>query len=123
LEQIRIVLADLPRMLQDVVMQAIAEQPDMFVVDAACSTAELPDALRQRSIDLAIVPLGGQAELDETADALYTAPRLKIIGITRDGRDSYLHELVPHTVALGNLAPGQLAEVIRRVARTEPNGC
>jgi DNA-binding NarL/FixJ family response regulator len=123
LEQIRIVLADLPRLLQDIVMQAVAEQPDMIVVDVSCPPADLRAVMHDQSIDLAILALNGAAEFSRVDDALYASPRLKIIGITRDGRDSYLRELVPHTLALGNLEPSQLADAIRRITRAESAGC
>ena len=123
MEQIRIVLADLPRLLQDIVMQAVAGQPDMTVVDVACPPTDLQAVMHDRSIDLAILALNGEAEFGRADAALYASPRLKIIGITRDGRDSYLRELVPQSIALGNLEPGQLADAIRRIIRAEPSGC
>jgi DNA-binding NarL/FixJ family response regulator len=123
LEPIRIILADLPRLLQDIVMQAVAEQPDMIVVDVACSPTDLRAVMQDRAIDLAILALNGEVAFERADEALYAFPRSKIIGITRDGRDSYLRELVPHTLALGNLQPSQLADAIRRITRPESDGC
>ena len=122
MEPIRIVLADLPRLLQDIVMQAVAEQPDMMVIDVVCAPSDLESVMRERAIDLAILAAGSD-ELARADGALYAAPRSKVIGITRDGRDSYLRELVPHTVPLGNLDPDELASAIRSIARKESSGC
>lgn len=123
MDRIRILLIDLPRMLQDLVQQAIAAQPDMVVVEPLEPTLEIGRAVESARADVVVVPSPSPAELRGIDDALFRQPRLKVIGITRDGRDVRLRELRPRTVQIGNVGPQELADTIRGLLREEPAQC
>lgn len=115
--QIRVLLVELPGMLRDLVVDALMGRPDINVVGEigeAESPAELASTARDTGADVVIVALRDEENELRPLDAvLYALPRLKVMGIARDGRNTYLREMHLRTVALGNIAPDELAETIR----------
>lgn len=123
LDRIRILILDLPRMLRDLVQQALSEHPEMVVVEPPEPASEMAAAAEQADADVLVVPAPSSNELWDIDAALFRRPRLKVLGITRDGRDMHLRELCPRTVHIGNVAPRELAEAIRRMVEEEPAEC
>lgn len=104
-------------MLRDLVVDALAGRLDMNVVGELGtpeSSSGLANAARDARADVVIVSLRDEANGLATLDAvLFELPRLKVIGIARDGRNTYVREMHPRTVALGNIGLAELAEAIR----------
>lgn len=118
-EQIRIVLAELPRMLRDIVSDTITRQSDMLVVDELPRRRDRPASGRRRGVDVVITGLE-DGRLDERYTQLMQAdPRLKVLGITVDGRRAFLFELRPRRILLGDVSPDGLLDAIRSTARSE----
>lgn len=119
LERIRILILDVPRMLREIIEEVLAGQSDMAVVGEFSSTDAVVEAVDRTHADLVI---GGAAARDrlDVARLLATFPRLKLLLVGVDARDTELHELQPRVVPLGELSPQTLLESIRRAfpART-----
>ena len=86
MEPIRIVLADMPRMLRETLEEHDAD----FVITGA-------DVLRPDDVDA----------------LLEARPRMKVLAVVGDGRDAFLYELRPQKVPLGEVSPHTLLEAIR----------
>jgi DNA-binding NarL/FixJ family response regulator len=119
LEQIRIVLVGMPRMLREIVREIVTTQLDMSVVAETTDPAALLRLLRRKDAQLVVAgadDLQG-ADVERLLDA---HPRLKLLSIRDDGRQILLYELRPRKVALGELAPSTLAAAIRAVSSRRP---
>jgi hypothetical protein len=85
--------------LKDVVRDALAGCPDIALLEDGCGSPT------------AVVCASGSPE--EVLGLLYAFPRVRVLTIVDDGRTGFVHELVPRTVALGELSPERLVAAIR----------
>jgi DNA-binding NarL/FixJ family response regulator len=116
-QRIRVVLAEMPRILRDIVQTVLAAQSDM-VLTAAPASAPLDVTLDRLDADVVIVAesprdTNGGADDERYATLLYAHPHLRIVGIAGDGRQAYVHELRPQRVPLGALSPETLVDAVR----------
>jgi hypothetical protein len=106
-ERTRILLVDLPRMLLEILAEALEKQPDMAAVVSAHLRVEQPDL---SEIDVVIT---GHDDPQLASLLLERYPRLRLFSLVRDGKDSLLYELRPQRVPLGELSTSDLIEAIR----------
>jgi DNA-binding NarL/FixJ family response regulator len=118
-ERIRILLADLPRMLHDIIQSIIAEQADMSVVGTTQDRASMTGALARTHADVAIIGLRGNESEAVLEPLLRANAHLKVLAISGDNRAATLYELRPHSVALGDVSPSSLMDAIRTMTRAE----
>ena len=99
-------MTDVTGVLRDVIEATLATQHDIEVV----RTEPEPPA----QLDVVVIGLR-DSETPEAVDAFFERyPHVRVVGIASDGRRAYMHELRPHRLALGELSPEQLIEVVRR---------
>ena len=117
MEPIRIVVADLPRLLRDILRASLTAEPDMLVVGEAESFDELERLMPRVSADVVI--LGTTCpELPPSHYRLFALdPRVRIIAITGNGEEASIYELRPHRVVLGQGSPQELRKAIRTSIR------
>jgi DNA-binding NarL/FixJ family response regulator len=116
-QPIRIAVVDLQRFTREVIKEVVAGEHDMEIA------AEFPDLedLVQAADDananfvIAATDLTGPAEVHRLLEA---RPWVKVLGISSDARQSFLYELRPQMVPLGEVSPQTLLEAIRTVAAT-----
>jgi hypothetical protein len=107
----RILLVGLPRLLEEIVSDALAQAPDLTI------TATLPDAEA-----LALEPPGADVVVLGTdssgviAAALERQPRLAVLAVSDDARSSSLYVLRPERTRIGDLSPASLVAAIRAAA-------
>jgi DNA-binding NarL/FixJ family response regulator len=118
-ERIRVLLAELPRMLSEIIESVIADQQDMSIVGAIDSRDRVTSALVRTPADVVIVGLRDAETTASLNRVLLEQPRLKLLAISGDERSSYLYELRPHTVSLGDISPQGLVDAIRGAVVTE----
>lgn len=123
MERIRVLIIDLPGMLRDLVQQTIAAQRDMVLVERPEAADDLGAAAEALGAHVVVVQAPSANELSGLDAALYRRPRLKVLGITRDGRSTFLRELCARSVPIGNVGPGELADAIRRAVGERPSEC
>jgi hypothetical protein len=114
LQDIRIVVVGLPQILRDVITDIVAAQADMEVV------GELPENADAAMIEdlggtFVAVRAGPSGELSDIGDRLLErrAHGLRILGLSDEGRRGFLYELRPTAVAIGDVSPERLLNVIR----------
>ena len=107
----RILLVGLPRLLEEIVSDAIARAPDLTV------TAKLPDAeaLAHDPPATDIVVLGTECSR-LIAATLERQPRSAVLAVSDDARSSSLYVLRPERTRVGDLSPGSLVAAIRAAA-------
>ena len=112
----RIVLVNLPRMLREIIEDVVAAAPDLDVVE----TVERPTGL------IAVVDgakadflIAGDDALEDVGVLLRERPRLKVLAVAGDGRQTFLYELRPQKVSLGEVSPQNLLEAIRAAIRAD----
>jgi hypothetical protein len=111
----RIVLAEMPAVLEAIVAETIAREPDMVLVAQHVPTATLTTAVHVQQADVVII------RSDATADALQEAlldsrPRVRVLAISSEGRDVLVTELAPRRRRLRDVSPSSLIAAIRRAA-------
>ena len=110
MEQIRIVLVDMPRLLRDVVRTAATDEW-LRVVREYARPVELLDAV-ERARARVVVAGAGAHDADAVRRLLRAHPEVKVLAIRDDGRDTTLWELRPHRKRLGELSPTALRAAI-----------
>ena len=116
MEAIRILLAEVPTMLREIIQSVVEGQADMSIVGAIPSRDPVIAALENTPADVVIVGLRKAEATDAFDSLLFEQPRLKLLAISGDGGSSYLYELRPHCVPLGDVSPNGLVEAIRTMA-------
>jgi hypothetical protein len=111
-DRIRVVLAEMPRMLRDIVQNMLGGVPDVALTTAPVRVDGLDEMLAALEPDVVILD-EASSRGDDFAALLFAHPRLRLVAISGDGRDAHLYELRPHRVALGALSPTALIDVVR----------
>ena len=120
MNRIRILLAEMPRMLREIVESAVSPQPDMQIVGSTPARVVAPGAAPPRMVDadadVVIVGLARAEEARAYDPVLFQRPHLRILAITGDGRGAFLYELRPQAVPIGDVSPQGLVDAIRASA-------
>ena len=115
---IRVLIYDVPRMLHEIVIDALGHEAGVAVVPPPAGCTTLAATLRAvRGADVVVVD-AGHPELSEAAWPPPLAGRVgpALLAVAADGRQASLVELWPHHVALGELSPDALATAVRFAA-------
>ena len=109
----RILLIALPRMLEEIVSDALRSERGMEIAGTARNVDGLSTMVARARPD--IVVLGGD---DPTlaAELLELSPRLKVLAVADEGQDSWLYGLRPERTRLGGLSPTRLAWAVQHAA-------
>lgn len=113
MNQIRVLLAEMPQMLRDAFTQLVAGQPDMRLVGNLADPLGLLLAAGQTRTDAIIMGLRDSEFPGICSHLLGEYPHIKVVGITRDGRRAFLYELRPQRAALGEVSPQDVLDAIR----------
>lgn len=111
-------MSELNGMLSDIVTKTLEAAPDIAVTvvpgSEALSAAEAIEA------DVAVLA-GAPAGLPPLGrELLAKHPRMHVVAIRRDGRDTSLYELRPFERKLGEISPASLLDAVRRVGPAGP---
>jgi DNA-binding NarL/FixJ family response regulator len=109
-EPSRIVLVDMPRILREIIEQAVGGEPDLELVQAR-SEPGLRAAVESSGADFVIS--GADYDFAEVARLLEERPRLRVLAVTGDGREGFLYELRPTRTALGEVSRQTIVNAIR----------
>jgi DNA-binding NarL/FixJ family response regulator len=116
---IRVLIRDAPKMLRDILAQAISGEPDMEVIaeppvstQALGRTPPWPDVL-------IVGATSDGAPGDQVSDLLAEWPASRVLIISPRGHSVVMYELVPDARDLGELSPSQLVEAIRSAVHPE----
>lgn len=111
---IRILIAQLPRLLRDLLAGTVSDQEDIVVVGESSDRESLPGLVGSCRPDVVIVGCE-QSEISELGGELAAHhPAVRLLAITDDGRRGFLFQLRPWLADLGELTPGVLIAAIRQ---------
>lgn len=113
MERIRVLLGTMPQMLREMIRSAIDDANDMSVVGSIEPGADVTSSLARTDADVLVVSVHDALAAATVAPILYSRPRLTVLAIGANGRDTVLHELRPHQLALGDVSASGLLEAIR----------
>jgi DNA-binding NarL/FixJ family response regulator len=116
---IRILLAARPRMLLDMFMDIVAPHADMLVAGTLQDTANIGAAVKKARADVVILAQPAIGPPENYRELLYSHPHLRVLSITSDCRQFFLHTLQPVCAALGEVSPESVVQAIRSSARRE----
>jgi hypothetical protein len=115
LQRIRVMLAEMPGLLHDIVRTTLESESDLELVSAETlqTRASLSDAIGDA--DVVILSADTPAP-DHYESVLREHPALRLVAISNRGRHAFLYELRPHRQPLGELSPATLLQAIRTQA-------
>ncbi len=116
--RIRIVIAEIPRMLREIVRETVANEPDMVVVGEYSERAAFLHALAADRPDVVIFGTPTPEEPALPNHVLAKSPHIKLLMLAISRRRAVMYELRPHTTTLGDVSPQRLLDAIR----SQPTG-
>jgi len=111
LRRVRVVLAEMPTLLHEIVSTILSTDPDVELDATSVPTDEIDSADAVARADVLIVaePL---ATSDDYSPTLFAHPRLRLVAISDDRKHAVLYELRPHRAPLGELSPQLLVRAV-----------
>lgn len=99
-------------LLREIVREALDREPDIDIVGDHDVAADLRAAVEEDGADFVII---GSIESEAVGVRSFAATfcGVRVLELRSDGRESVLHELRPHRVALGELSRDTLLRTIR----------
>jgi DNA-binding NarL/FixJ family response regulator len=117
LERTRILLAEMPRMLCDIIKETVNRHPDMEVVGEQPDRASLISVARATEADVVVVGLSDLELPADCAALLEAVPEIRLLGVAPDGRRAFLWRADlgarPTRTSLGEISPLGLVHAIR----------
>jgi len=89
-KKIKILLANRPRMLREVVRKMIDVQPDMEVAGEVLDPVDLLVAVKDTVADAVILDLEDSEESELTSHLLVEYPNLTIVGVAPNGKTAFV---------------------------------
>ncbi len=90
MKKIKILLANHPRMMREVVREMIEAQPDMEVVGEVLNPVELLVTVRETAADAVILGLEDAQELGVCSHLLAEYPNLTILALASTGKTAFI---------------------------------
>jgi hypothetical protein len=109
-------------MLVDIVRDIIARHEDLALAGEVAGHDGLLPAARAAKADVILLAEPASGKVCRYEPLLYDRPRLKILAITADGREGFLHKLRPEVISLGELSPDVIVKAIRGAPRAKSGG-
>ena len=109
----RIILAGMSNMLTSIVTAALEQSPDVIVAGVAGEHDDLASRVAAAQADGVVSQVAQPDDFERFRSLLLKFPVLKVVGITGDGKHSFLHELNPRSTRLGELSAATLLAALR----------
>ena len=117
-EPINVVLIGLTGMLSQIVRGILAE-PDVRVAAELSGNGGATNLDRAPEADVVILASDDHTLPRAARELLAARPRMKVLTIRDDGRETFLYELRPFQIQLGQVSPQTLLDAVR-TTRTAP---
>jgi DNA-binding NarL/FixJ family response regulator len=115
---IRILLAQIPRVLQETLGNALSRQPDMIVTRAG-NHVEVLLAAGETRADVVVIGMEDTEPPGIASHLLEEYPSLRIIVVDLGDQRALLYELRPELVPIGKATSAQLPSIIRAAVRSQ----
>lgn len=107
----RIVVAEMPQLLQDIIVAVIARDAELELVARLDGPGTLLETAERSDADVVVTTLESP-ELDEVPALLHARPRMRVLAVATDGARGTLFALAPMAFPLGELSPDVLREAM-----------
>ncbi len=114
-----VLLADLPRMLEDMIASVLQPHPDIRIIRGAAHDQDVIAAATAAGANAVVVTRRDPASLDEVAPRLAQAARISIVALATDGTSACVHSLRAEATRLDDVSAG---EILRALAAARPLG-
>lgn len=118
MDEIRIVLIDMPRMLREIINKVLDSHPGMTVAGVYPPSVPLVEAVDRARAAVVIFGQATPGLAGASRDLLEQRPRVQLMAVSDDGRRTTLSGLRPYREPLGDIDPDQLVEAIRTMVTT-----
>lgn len=100
-------------MLGEIIRSLLVAEPDIEIVGELADPHSLAEAVEEHRARVLILGTK-QGRVPDSCRALVDdRPRLRLLAVSEDARDTTLFELRPYEVALGELSPERLLGAVR----------
>lgn len=84
--QIRVLVANRPKLMREVIIETLSDEPDIAIVGEVAEEAEIPQQVEQTQPDVLFIALDDELERPAVCDSILRAnPALSIIAIAERG--------------------------------------
>jgi DNA-binding NarL/FixJ family response regulator len=117
MRDVRVVVGKFPLLLGEIILAALTHEEGVRVVGEADNEDVLVDLATREQPD--VVVLGSVSADAQTIGhrLLDCCPFVKVVALTSNGRTTFLFELRPQKIELGELSPSELGRVVTRLMR------
>lgn len=116
---IRVLIVALPGILRDIIRGLLADEDDVEVVGDLRETEAVLAFMNRVPTDVVVMGCAN-SELPESGRRLFDEhPAVRVLCLSADGRRTFLFELRPHRVAIGEVSPDELVATIIGAVRPE----
>jgi DNA-binding NarL/FixJ family response regulator len=118
LQKIRIVLANYPRMMRELVREIIERQPDMEIVGEIVDPLHVLLATRETRVEAVIVALRNSEDSGLISHLLSECPNLTILGLSSQGDDAFIVQMCPQRTEIINPSVANILSALRQAIRS-----
>jgi DNA-binding NarL/FixJ family response regulator len=119
---IGVLLAAMPRMLRDIITDALRDQPHLVVLSELPDPSSLVAAASATRAEVIVIGLPDGDLPAECGELLDAQPHVRVFGVGANGREAFLYQTRTHRIPLGEVSPLGLAEAIRAAVSTANGG-
>ncbi|HEU0303885.1 MAG TPA: hypothetical protein VFR32_04825 [Gaiellaceae bacterium] len=109
----RILLVALPRMLEEIVSHVLSQR-GLEIAGTVRKVDGLSKKVAKARPDVVVL---GEDDPPLAAALLEQSPRLKVLAVAEEGKDSWLYGLTPERTRLGALSPSRLVRAVQRAVQ------
>lgn len=113
---LKVLLANRPKMLRELLRDLVCQQPDMDVVGEALDPLEVLYSVRKTEADIVVTTLPRSGEPGISSHLLAEFPELLVLALAPAGDRATLYRQVVVTEKLGSTADDVLLSTLRRAA-------
>jgi DNA-binding NarL/FixJ family response regulator len=117
LDKIRVLLANHPVMVPDVIRQLVAEQSDMELVADCRGPMKILQETGRTKADAVILAQEGTDEPGLCSQLLAVYPDLTVLSVTRDGTYAFTQQLCSRRVDMSDIKGDNLIQALRAAVR------
>ena len=113
MDQIRILLTAMPRLLHEIVETTVTSQPDMTIAGRVGQSEDIAAAAKRTDAVVVILCESNDPSDGAPWQVLSENPDLRLLTITEDGHRAIRYELRPHKVVIEDISSAGLIDAIR----------
>ncbi len=115
--KIRILLANRPQMMRELVREMISRQNDMEVVGEVLNPVDLLVAVKEAEAHAVILALGDSGEMGLCSHLLAEFPNLAVLGLASHGERAFIEQLCPRRMEIVDPSECSILDALRRAVR------